>query len=117
MDFVCPQQNDFRYDITIDGSQCSIEAPVHCLFSATPESFGGSSVVFFNILNFGSFVMTVSFPPTPPGLTLEPLDVSCFDEEGPPIDVFTQTGPATFNGTIQANMFAICDFEYSYSKL
>jgi hypothetical protein len=82
--FDCPQDNDFQYDITIDGSQCSIEAPIHCLFSATPESFRDSSTVTFNIL--------------PPG-------------------VLTQTGPATFSGTIQEDTFSFCSIDYVYSSL
>jgi hypothetical protein len=111
--FVCPDSNDFRYDITIDGSQCSIEAPIHCLFSATPESFSDLSVVTFNILNFGTFVLTVTLPPTPPGLTLQqPLDLNCI-----PPGVLTQTGPATFSGTIQEDTFSFCSINYVYSSL
>jgi hypothetical protein len=111
--FDCPQDNDFQYDITIDGSQCSIEAPIHCLFSATPESFRDSSTVTFNILNFGTFVLTVTLPPTPSGLTLQqPLDLTCI-----PPGVLTQTGPATFSGTIQEDTFSFCSIDYVYSSL
>jgi hypothetical protein len=113
--FVCPQDNDFQYGITIDGSQCSVEdRPIHCLFSATPESFsGGLTTVTFNILNFGTFVLTVTLPPTPSGLTLQqPLDLSCI-----PTGVLTQTGPATFSGTIQEDTFSFCSINYVYSPL
>jgi hypothetical protein len=113
--FVCPQDNDFQYDITIDGSQCSVEdRPIHCLFNATPESLsGGLTTVTFNILNFGTFVLTVTLPPTPSGLTLQqPLDLSCI-----PPGVLTQTGPATFSGTIQEDTFSFCSINYVYSPL
>jgi hypothetical protein len=113
--FVCLQDNDFQYDITIDGSQCSVEdRPIHCLFSATPESFsGGLTTVTFNILNFGTFVLTVTLPPTPPGLTLQqPLDLNCI-----PSGVLTQTGPASFSGVIQEDTFSGCSIDYVYSQL
>ena len=91
----------------------SKDRPIHCLFNATPESFsGGLTTVTFTILNFGTFVLTVTLPPTPPGLTLQqPLDLKCI-----PPGVLTQTDPATFGGTIQEDTFSFCSINYVYSS-
>jgi hypothetical protein len=111
--FVCPDSNDFLYDITIDRSQCSEAPPVHCLFNATPLSFSGDlTVVTFDIINFGSFDLTVTLPPTPPGLTLHLLDLTC-----DPPGALTQTGPTTFSGTIQEDTFSFCLINYKYSPV